>query len=481
MDLTSQPCQPGFQVGIVAIILLVRRGIDETLADSVDLEAFIVAAVQQVPPPPPAGVRGPVRGGWQESTLTRAKELESVSAWLQTDNPRPESAPLFASAAEHVTAAREAATGAQLNPKRLLRRPRGGGLIERALSNLDAAETSLLNAANNVYLLGMMPSILSNVQRHLVPSDARRTEFERIAQQLGIKDPNHPKAQAQPPMPVDAKMALVGEERGAIVAAMRAARSAALREQVRIRNFRNVVAWTTIAMALLAAAMAVTGLFAKARIPLCFTPEESGRAVVVCPTKQSAPFRADRFSESSGPATQPSASSPAPGATGAGPSAPAAAAPASTPATTPDPSSSAAGNEQPAGGGNLDIDDYVKDTVEPWDILIVELMGLLAAAVAAALAIRTFRGSSERHSVLVWLAALKLPTGAVTAFVGLMLMRGEFVPGLSALDTSAQILAWALVFGYGQQLFTRLVDQQGQAVLNSVRGADAAQPAATPP
>jgi hypothetical protein len=62
--------------------------------------------------------------------------------------------------------------------------------------------------------------------------------------------------------------------------------------------------------------------------------------------------------------------------------------------------------------------------------------------------------------------------GAVTAVLGLLLMRRQFVPGLSALDTSAQILAWALVFGYAQQLFTRLVDQQAHAVLDGVRGGD---------
>ena len=110
----------------------------------------------------------------------------------------------------------------------------------------------------------------------------------------------------------------------------------------------------------------------------------------------------------------------------------------------------------------------------PGDLLIVELLGLAAAAVAAAAAIRKIRGSSERYGVPLALAALKLPTGAVTAVLGLLLMRGQFVPGLSALDTSAQILAWALVFGYAQQLFTRLVDQQGQTVLNSVRGASKA-------
>jgi hypothetical protein len=36
------------------------------------------------------------------------------------------------------------------------------------------------------------------------------------------------------------------------------------------------------------------------------------------------------------------------------------------------------------------------------------------------------------------------------------------------------------VFGYAQQLFTRLVDQQGQTVLNSVRDADSPQPGRRP-
>jgi hypothetical protein len=59
-------------------------------------------------------------------------------------------------------------------------------------------------------------------------------------------------------------------------------------------------------------------------------------------------------------------------------------------------------------------------------------------------------------------------------------MRGQFVPGLSALDSTAQILAWALVFGGAQQLITRLIDQQGQTVLNSVRSAGTPQPSAVP-
>lgn len=48
-------------------------------------------------------------------------------------------------------------------------------------------------------------------------------------------------------------------------------------------------------------------------------------------------------------------------------------------------------------------------------------------------------------------------------------MRSEFVPGLSALDSSAQIIAWAVIFGYSQQLFTRFVDERAKTVLDNVK------------
>jgi tetrahydromethanopterin S-methyltransferase subunit C len=130
-----------------------------------------------------------------------------------------------------------------------------------------------------------------------------------------------------------------------------------------------------------------------------------------------------------------------------------------------------------------DIDNYVADTVSKWDLFLVEFVGMIAAAVAAAAAIRRLKGSSERHGQPVAMAVLKLPTGAITAILGLQLMRDQVFPRLSALDTSAQLLAWAVVFGYAQQLFTRLVGQQGQTVLESVRaptGPNPPRPALSP-
>ena len=377
--------------------------------------------------------------------MTRAKELESLCAWilanLPKDEPQQNCESLKNAIHRHLQAAIEAAKVAEFDPKkpfRILRR--SGPLIERAMSNLDAAEAQVLNLAPPSYLYGQLPSLLRNVQCHLIPTDPSRQEFDRIARKVGVKDPDHPAAQNREPT-LARKKEIVEQERGKIVTTVRAASSAKLREQIRVRSFRNVLVLTIIFMMLLAIGVALLGLNRWTLIPLCFAPQEAGETTVVCPTAQSEPFVATGDLP---PGEQP------PG-------------------------------EQPPGVPVRDIDVVVEETARPQDLIVVELVGLTAAAIAAAAAIRRIRGSSERYGIPLALASLKLPTGAITAFLGLLLMRGQFVPGLSALDTSAQILAWALVFGYAQQLFTRLVDQQGQNVLEAVRGADKEQPTFTPP
>ena len=65
-------------------------------------------------------------------------------------------------------------------------------------------------------------------------------------------------------------------------------------------------------------------------------------------------------------------------------------------------------------------------------------------------------------------ALLKFPTGALTAFVGVLLIRGAFIPGLSDLDSSPQIVAWAVIFGASQHLVTRFVDARARETLADV-------------
>jgi hypothetical protein len=374
-------------------------------------------------------VGGPVSVAWCESTLTRAYELGALCDWMVARESRDGDCALVIAIKRHLAAAREAALGKKLDPYKRFRIFRNGPLIERARSNLDAAEAQLLNLAPPDYILGQMPSLLRHVQRHLRPTDPGRQEFERIARSLDINDPEHPLPQNDEEQDLET----IKKARGKIVTTVRAASSEALRVNVRLRSFRNVVVVTTVLLAVLAVGVAVTGFLSPTLVPLCFAPEESGKAVVVCPTGQSDPF-----------------------------------------------TRSQAGLPAQEGAKVRDTDEVVADTAKRQDLMVVELVGLTAAAIAAAAAIRNIKGSSERYGLPVALAALKLPTGAITAFLGLLLMRGQFVPGLNALDTTAQILAWALVFGFAQELFTRLVDQQGQTVLNSVRAANSPEGSRNP-
>ena len=103
-----------------------------------------------------------------------------------------------------------------------------------------------------------------------------------------------------------------------------------------------------------------------------------------------------------------------------------------------------------------------------FDFLIVALLGLMGGALSASLFLRDLYSNSTPYNVTVPLALLKLPAGAMTALTGIILLAGEFVPGFSAIDKPAQILAYAVVFGFAQQLFTQFVDQRAQKLVDSV-------------
>jgi hypothetical protein len=115
------------------------------------------------------------------------------------------------------------------------------------------------------------------------------------------------------------------------------------------------------------------------------------------------------------------------------------------------------------------------------DVLIVALLGLLGGALTASISIRHLKGTTVPYDVPVALALLKVPLGAFTAMLALVAIRAEFVPGLSSLDSQEQILAYALVFGFAQQLFTRLLDQRAQTLLNQLPSKDAADKPPPPP
>jgi hypothetical protein len=235
--------------------------------------------------------------------------------------------------------------------------------------------------------------------------DPRVLRVENIAQRVAVRLPDEP---------------LRPLERDEILAAVRAGSLEARREIRRVRSFRNVLLVTALILTVGVAGLTTMGVLSPGRVAVCFVPDQE---IVVCPTSSDTVPKKD----------QPAADEP-----------------------------TVTGQQQ------VNIDERVRDTARSWDIPLVEIVGLLAAALAGAFALRQIEGTSTPYSLPVAAAVLKLPTGALTAVLGLLLMRGGFVPGLSALDSSAQIIAWAVVFGYSQQLLTGLVDRQANEVLQKV-------------
>ncbi|MGC0327477.1 hypothetical protein RKD23_000467 [Streptomyces sp. SAI-170] len=107
----------------------------------------------------------------------------------------------------------------------------------------------------------------------------------------------------------------------------------------------------------------------------------------------------------------------------------------------------------------------IGDTPRPGDVAFVELVGLVGGALGVGAALRRYRATSAVSMLPFTCAVLKLPTGALCAFLGLTLMTGDFLPGLGGLDNQSQILAWALIFGFAQELLTRQVDNRVHQVL----------------
>ncbi|MFF5482665.1 hypothetical protein ACFY5C_35890 [Streptomyces sp. NPDC012935] len=118
--------------------------------------------------------------------------------------------------------------------------------------------------------------------------------------------------------------------------------------------------------------------------------------------------------------------------------------------------------------GMLEVDDVAGGA----DVLLVALVGMCSATLAGAASVRHIRGTAGPYMVPLGLLFLRIPIGALSALIGLIVIHGEFIPGLSALDNSAQIIAWAVAFGIAQEALTRMIDEQGNRVLENVRGSE---------
>lgn len=356
---------------------------------------------------------------WQQFILARVDALEARTDALEARalwESRRGSAALDAVTIRRLANAcrghlRQARTAASDRAgRRAVGQAISGSALDRAYSNLNMARAQLLRIAPLTDLNGEVPHVLDDVRQHLKRNDPQREAVERLARR-GRGD-----------------AALTEAERAVLVSAFEASRSHSEYEHKRVRSFRNLLLLSAATLTVLAIAVAILGALRPSTIPLCFYPGD----VVVCVSGEEV-FPAESATDAA--------------------------------------TASADGAEEEAVRAE-GVDEVGRRLASSTDYLVVELVGLTAAALAAALSLRQIRGTSTPYSLPVSLALLKLPSGALTALLGLLLMRGGFVPGLSALDSSAQIIAWAIVFGYAQQVFTRFLDRQAQVVLNRVSNAE---------
>ncbi|GAA1262371.1 hypothetical protein GCM10009665_60040 [Kitasatospora nipponensis] len=109
----------------------------------------------------------------------------------------------------------------------------------------------------------------------------------------------------------------------------------------------------------------------------------------------------------------------------------------------------------------------VESLADRKDVLLVEVAGAAGAALTVVASLHRIQGTSSPYMLPLAAALLKVPTGALSAFLGVLLIRGAFIPGLSNLDSSGQVLAWGVAFGASQYLVTRFVDSRAQETLTN--------------
>jgi hypothetical protein len=355
-------------------------------------------------------LRHPSGWPWRQNVLAAADALEHQLHMLP-DGPKPAEVELRQRIAEavldHLGAAREAA--------RLEERTRPGHQETPEPRKLAAFRHPFLDwwtgTSVEAAYLNLHEAEIALAQ--ILPEEeiqARIPETLARLQTMDVTDPRRRAAETELTLGKPGP-----RRRAAFRTAVRIGLELKDQQHDRIRGFRNIVLTATVGLMTLVVVFCLIGALKPDALPLCFGPPETA-----LPSGQLAPVQ--------GPAGTACPSEEAP----------------PTPGT------------------------QTRRLPAPGDVTLVALLGLMGGGLSAAVAIRHLQGSSTPYDIPVTLSLLKLPSGALSAMVGLLLIHGEFVPGLSQLDSQPQILAYAFLFGIAQQLVTRLVDRQAQDILSKV-------------
>ena len=94
----------------------------------------------------------------------------------------------------------------------------------------------------------------------------------------------------------------------------------------------------------------------------------------------------------------------------------------------------------------------------------IELVGLIGGTLAAAAALLRISVTHEPYNLKRAQTLVKLPLSALTALVGVMLIQSDVIDALEPLPAPT-VLVYAVIFGYSQQLVTRLIDRKAESLV----------------
>ncbi|MGW5867329.1 hypothetical protein ACWFRJ_34830 [Streptomyces sp. NPDC055239] len=101
------------------------------------------------------------------------------------------------------------------------------------------------------------------------------------------------------------------------------------------------------------------------------------------------------------------------------------------------------------------------------DVGLIMLLGMLGAPAHVVGRLQKMGGSWNPYSLPFYQELSKLPIGALTAVLGLLLVDTEWLPLIKAPTTWRDVTAYAVVFGLAQITLTRNIDHHAEKILAS--------------
>ncbi|HVV24982.1 MAG TPA: hypothetical protein VHF06_36460 [Pseudonocardiaceae bacterium] len=109
------------------------------------------------------------------------------------------------------------------------------------------------------------------------------------------------------------------------------------------------------------------------------------------------------------------------------------------------------------------------DRPMPADLWLTQVMGAAGAVIATVVLLVRRRPSLSPYILIGYQGLIKVLLGALLAVFGVLLLGAGVGDGLIGLRGQAAVLVAALVFGYTQQVGTRLLDNYADRLLDRVR------------